>query len=140
MLNLSRWGILLIDLTICFFALVLANLLRFNFDLDAIEYKFLLWGAPVLLLTRALTFLYFKTYAGIIFQTSIEDAQRILAAVFVSTFSLAIFSPISFFFFDAFILPYSVLIIEFFISVFLLTSYRALVKVLKIRDYPVKIS
>ena len=130
MLNLPRWGILLIDLSICFFALMLANLLRFNFDLAAIEYKFFFWGAPVLLSLRLIAFFYFKTYAGIIFQTSIEDAQRILGAILTSTLALALFSLLSYSAFNAFILPYSILIIEFLISIFLLTSYRALVKVL----------
>lgn len=130
MLNLPRWGILLIDLGIIIFALVLANLLRFNFDLAAIEYKFFFWGAPVLLSVRLLAFFYFKTYAGIIFQTSIEDAQRILGAILVSSLVIAIFNPLTLFLFKAFILPYSILTIEFFISIFLLTAYRALVKVL----------
>lgn len=130
MLNLPRWGILLIDLSICLFALVLANLLRFNFDLAAIEYKFFFWGAPILLLIRLLSFFYLKTYAGIIFQTSIEDAQRILAAILGSSLVLGFLSLVTYSMFQAFILPYSILIIEFFISVFLLTAYRALVKVL----------
>ncbi len=112
------------------FSLILANLLRFNFDLDKIEYEFLYWGIPFLMALRLGSFLVYKTYSGIIFQTSIEDAQRIFFAISSSSLLLALANWVSYYFTSDYILPFSILIIDYFISIFLLTTYRALVKIL----------
>ncbi|MEO0777854.1 MAG: nucleoside-diphosphate sugar epimerase/dehydratase [Bacteroidota bacterium] len=129
-MNLPRWGILLIDLGTCLLSLALANLLRFNFDLDQIEYRFLYAGVPVLMGLRLLSFLAYKTYSGIIFQTSIEDAQRLFLAISTSSALLGLLNFVSFYFTTDYVLPFSILLIDFFVSVFLLTSYRAMVKIL----------
>ena len=120
----------MIDLGTCLLSLALANLLRFNFDLDQIEYRFLYAGVPVLMGLRLLSFLAYKTYSGIIFQTSIEDAQRLLLAISTSSALLGLLNFVSFYFTTDYVLPFSILLIDFFVSVFLLTSYRAMVKIL----------
>jgi len=128
--NLSRWSILLIDLGIVLFAILAAHLLRFNFELASIDYYFIHWGSWILLGTRLLGFLVFKTYTGIIFHTGIEDARRIFIALSGGTMVMAmVLNPLGYLFFGHYFLPYSILIIEFFLSIFLMTAYRAFVKI-----------
>lgn len=134
MQQISRWGILIIDIGIIVFSLVLAHLLRFNFNMPTTEdYDNLLYGTPVMIAVRVLSFFIFKTYAGIILHTSIEDAQRIFWAVLSGSIFMATIGNLGFYYLtDHFALPYSILIIDFLVSIFMLTAYRALVKILYI--------
>ncbi len=79
---------------------------------------------------RLVSFLAYKIYSGIIFQTSIEDAQRIFLAISVSSFTLGLLNFVSYYFTTDYILPFSILLIDYFVTIFLLTSYRAMVKIL----------
>ena len=132
MQQISRWGILVIDIGIVVFSLALAHLLRFNFELSAeVYYNNVFYGIPFMLLIRVASFFIFKTYAGIIFHTSIEDAQRIFFAVLSGSLFMATLGNLGFYLVTThFALPYSILIIDFLVSIFMLTAYRALVKIL----------
>lgn len=134
MQQISRWGILIIDIGIIVFSLVLAHLLRFNFSIPTTEdYDNLFLGPPVIIAIRIATFLIFKTYAGIILHTSIEDAQRIFWAVLSGSLFMATLGNFGFYYSTGhFALPYSILIIDFLVSIFMLTAYRGLVKILYI--------
>lgn len=134
MQQISRWGILIIDIGIIVFSLVLAHLLRFNFNIPTTEdYDNLLFGTPVMIAVRICSFFIFKTYAGIILHTSIEDAQRIFWAVLSGSIFMATLGNLGFYYSTGhFALPYSILIIDFLVSIFMLTAYRALVKILYI--------
>lgn len=132
MLNLPRWGILLIDLFIAVMAFGMAHLLRFNFDISSIAYYFLDYAPYALLTVRLVSFILFKTYAGILFHTGLEDAQRIFWAVLSGSIFLALFNPVLYLFTDHFIVPYSIIIIDFSITVLLMVAYRALIKILYI--------
>ncbi|MEM1220743.1 MAG: nucleoside-diphosphate sugar epimerase/dehydratase [Bacteroidota bacterium] len=130
-MNISRWSILVLDAGIVAFSIVLAHLLRFNFEVEAVDYVHFPTGPILLLGIRILTFFLFKTYTGIIFHTGLEDAQRIFLSLMVWSLAFAIvLNPIVFWQTNHYILPYSILIIEFLVSGFLLTGYRGLVKVL----------
>ena len=129
-MNLSRWSILLLDLGIVISAIMAAHLLRFNFEWGNIDYHFIHWGSWVLLGIRLLGFLIFKTYTGIIFHTGLEDAKRIFIALGGGTLVMALFlNPLGNLMTGYFLLPYSILFIEFFMSIFLMTAYRAFIKV-----------
>lgn len=138
MQSISRWGILMIDVGIVVISMVFAHLLRFNFEISGIDYDTYHIGIPLLIIIRTITFLYFKTYQGIIFRTGIEDAYRIFIAVLSGSLFLGLLiNPITYFvtknFFTPigyFVLPYSILIIDFLVTIFLMTAYRALVKIL----------
>ncbi len=135
MQSISRWGILLIDIGIVVFSLILAHLLRFNFDIPTEEKFFanIKYGVTVMIVIRVLSFLIFKTYAGIILYTSTEDALRILWAVLGgSLFMATIVNSIFYYSTTHFALPYSIIIIDFLVTLFFLTAYRALVKILYI--------
>lgn len=134
MQQISRWGILVIDIGIVVFSLVLAHLLRFNFNIPTAEdYDNIAWGTPVMIGIRIASFFIFKTYTGIILYTSIEDAQRIFWAVLSGSLLMATVVNAGFFVATThFALPYSVIIIDFLVTIFMLTAYRALVKILYI--------
>lgn len=129
--NTPRWLIFLIDLTICFFSLSLAYLLRFEFAPPKSEIALAITFLPIFLIVRSLTFVIWKTYAGIIRYTSTQDSQRILitlAAGSVLFYSLNFFK---FHFLDgAYFVPNSVIVIDFLASLFIMISSRIAVKVL----------
>lgn len=128
-LKLSRWSILFIDLGIVSLSIVVAHLLRFNFEWNKIDYRFLHLGSWILLVIRLFFFLAYKTYTGIIFHTGLEDARRIFMALFLGTFVMGgVLNPLAYFMSGNYFLPFSILIIEFILTVFLMTSYRAFVK------------
>jgi FlaA1/EpsC-like NDP-sugar epimerase len=80
---------------------------------------------------RFITFLYFKTYSGIIRHTSIEDAVLILKTIFTGTMVAAVISLAIRYFLQVETLiyvPISILVIDFFICLFLLVSLRFMVK------------
>jgi FlaA1/EpsC-like NDP-sugar epimerase len=84
-----------------------------------------------LLSIRFITFLYFKTYSGIIRHTSIEDAVLILKTIFTGTMVAAVISLAIRYFLQVETLiyvPISILVIDFFICLFLLVSLRFMVK------------
>jgi FlaA1/EpsC-like NDP-sugar epimerase len=72
--NIPRWIIFFIDLVICFFSIIIAFLVRFNFSVpkelstDAIYFVFY-----TILGVRFVSFLISRTYKGIIKHTSSKD-------------------------------------------------------------------
>jgi FlaA1/EpsC-like NDP-sugar epimerase len=72
----------------------------------------------------------FRTYTGIIFHTSLEDAQHIFIAVSIGTCFLALGNPIWFKLEKVYLIPFSVIGIEFFITIFCMTALRLFVKML----------
>ncbi len=124
-----RWIVFAIDLGICLFSIVLAFLLRFNFVIpkDVLETSIQV-SVLFVLLIRALSFLIFRTYAGLIRYTSTKDAQRILLTIFTGSAFFALFNLLHYYMKGVFFLPYSILIIEFITTIFIMTSSRLLVK------------
>lgn len=125
----SKWLVLAMDIFIVAFSFVFATTIRFNFDftyLDPSLFKYhLLW---VVLLSTS-TFLYFKTYQGIIRHTSVEDAKLLFKATFFSSLGLSLFSFLPDLGFRKFIyVPYSIIFIDFFIVLVALVSSRFLIK------------
>jgi FlaA1/EpsC-like NDP-sugar epimerase len=80
-----RWIIFLIDLGICAFAMVFAHLLRYNLSMQSVEWPVLSGNILILVLINSIVFINFKTYAGIIRYTGIQDALRICYAILMTT-------------------------------------------------------
>ncbi len=124
-----RWIVLLIDLAISVISLVLAYLLRFNFDLSVSHFNTLNYVIPYILLVRLTVFLITRSYAGIIRFTGTKDAVRIIIVITYSGLIYAAVNYLFYFFYNGkFIIPISVILIDFFISIFLLTGFRLFVK------------
>ncbi len=124
-----RWIVLTIDLTASIVSIVFAFLLRFNFDLTN-EYFERIWQIIILVFAiRLIIFLLTHSYAGIIRFTGTRDAIRIILVI---TYTNVIYAAINYFSFyfvhHKFIIPFSVILIDYFVSIFLLTGFRLFVK------------
>ena len=127
---MPKWCILTIDLVICFFSLLLAYLLRFNFTLPEREIKLLPYILPYVVIVKAIIFIIAKTNAGIIRYTSTRDSIRILISVMIASFIFSIVNLVPFYYFDGkFLIPFSIIIIDFITCTFVLTGFRIVVKV-----------
>lgn len=128
--NMPRWLIFTIDLTIVFFSIILAYMLRFNFDVPASEIR--LWPQvfTFMILVRALSFVVAKTYAGIIRYTSTEDAIRIFLVILSGSMIFTAGNLISYYLINGqFIIPFSVIVIEFITVIFAMVTFRVVVKI-----------
>jgi len=129
-LNIPRWLILLIDIFICGFSVVLTYLLRFNFNVPEIESHDLPYVLAFTVGIRFITFLIAKTYTGIIQYTSTGDAIRIVFVTATGSIVFVITDLITYFFINGVnFIPYSIIIIEFITTTFLLAAFRILVKI-----------
>lgn len=127
--QMPKWLIWFIDLILCFFTLILAYLLRFNFVLPERETILLPYIILYVLSIKGIVFLIAGTNAGIIRYTSTRDALRIMIAVMISGIIFSIVNLVPFYFFDGkFLIPFSIVIIDFITCTFALTVFRIIVK------------
>lgn len=125
-----RWAIFTIDTFIVLVALLFAFLLRFNFNIPEHELQLMYISVPVLLAVRIGGFFLFRIYAGMIQYTGSEDAQRVAIMLALGTLFTGLLNFISLQLTGSYLVPFSVIIIEFFISVFAMSAYRLGVKLL----------
>ena len=131
--NFPRWIIILSDFFISLFSLGLAYLIRFDLKADKSiikeEWNILSKSILIYIGVKLLIFFLFKIHRGLIRHTSTEDIRRIFFANLVSSALFLIFGFIRNAYFDGFYLfPISVLIMEFFVSFFVLLSFRFSIK------------
>ena len=129
--NIPRWIIFFIDICICLFSLVLAYLVRFNFSIPRIEIIAFPMVFSFVLGVRALSFYVSKTYQGIVKYTSSKDAQRIFIIITIGSASYILINCIYFYFINhTFPIPFSIIIIEYMATTFLMISLRVMFKAL----------
>jgi FlaA1/EpsC-like NDP-sugar epimerase len=127
--NIPRLIIFLADSFICLLSLFIAYLLRFNFTIPATENSTFNYVFPFMLAVRLSSFLIFKTYAGIIRYTGTRDTMRILLTLSTGSLFTILVNLVSYQFTQQYIVPFSILIIEFLITVFIMIAGRLLIKV-----------
>lgn len=134
MRSVPRWAILLIDMGLCALSLLAAYQLRFNFNVPANEYT-LLWPVlPVFFGVRLGWHLIAGVHRGMVRYTSTEDARRIFLTVLAGSGTLALLNVGRYYAVDgAFVLPYSVIIIDFMATAMLMIASRIAVKLLYLR-------
>ncbi len=124
-----RWAILLIDVGICLLSLLLAFGLRFNFQIPTKGISMLTNALPFFLAIRIVSFLIGKTYAGIIRYTSTEDAVRLFLTVTAGSILFVLLNPVRYYLLESrYFLPFSVIIIDYLVTIFILISYRMAIK------------
>lgn len=128
--NLPRSFIFLADLAIVFFSLISAYLIRFNFRIPEVETATFYYVFPIVLGTRALSFYLLKTYSGIIRYTSTKDVFRIVSAILSGSLLFTLLNPVTYVAREFYAVPFSIIIIEFLITVFAMTTFRMAVKIL----------
>lgn len=128
--NTPRWLIYLFDITTALFALVVAYLLRFNFDIPKEEIPLMPTAFITLFLVRTSFYFIYRTYSGIIRYTSTEDAARIFLSVISGSGFIVLANFLRYYFFDGkFLIPFSIVGIEFLATTFALITFRIGVKV-----------
>lgn len=127
----SKWLVLAMDLFIVIFAFIVATTIRFNLDLRYLDPGLFKYHLILVCVVKVLLFLTFETNVGIIRHTSFSDAKQILKASLVSTGLLLLITNFREFSGSHLLnIPVSILLIDFFVSVFGLVASRVLVKYL----------
>ena len=126
---LPRWFIFLVDIFFVQFCIFIAFALRFNFDLQEMARFNLNLILGLSLVVNTVLFYIFKSYAGIIRYTNIEDAYRLiivnsLASLIYYTITLILNTPPH----ATLLFPKAVVGIYWFTANFVLISYRLGIK------------
>jgi FlaA1/EpsC-like NDP-sugar epimerase len=124
-----RWIIFLIDIAVCNCCMIFAYLIGYNLNFELISFRELYANLLVLSGINALVFLNFRSYAGIVRYTGVQDALRVSLSLLVSVMMLALLSFVTLVNGATFIrLPVATLIIYSLFSFLGLISYRVIVK------------
>jgi len=123
------WIILNIDLCICALSLLLSYLLRFNFDIPA---TFALSLTSVVLMVLGIRLVFFfigKTHTMIVRHTGLRDLTKLILIVLAGSIAIGIIDLANYYFITEKVwIPSSVVIIDFFITAYLMTATRLLIK------------
>ncbi len=133
--NTPRWIVMVIDLFLSAFALMFAYLIRFDLKADETvieeEWAILSKSIAVYFAVKFLVFYAFRIHKGLVRHTSTEDLRRIFLASVTSSVILFVLGLVRFHYVDEYyLLPMSVLLIEFLASFMLLLGLRFFVKLI----------
>ena len=124
---LPRWLVFLFDLFLVCFCLFLSRMLKLNFDWPKVDAGLRLMLLVVLVFNTAL-FYVFKSYAGIIRYTNLEDAQRlVMVNAIASFFYLVLNTFVPLFRYGSFF-TLQIVTINFLITTFVIVFYRLAVR------------
>jgi len=125
---LPRWVIVLIDLTVLVTSAILAFSLRFNFNQQEMLRHHVDVGVTTLAFSGLLASLLTKSYSGIVRYTGIDDTIRILYTSLLTIGVSMLANLIYYYNAGLNLIPYSVILIFFFVSFLFLVYYRLFVK------------
>ena len=125
-----RWLIFLIDLALCAFAFIAAYLIRFEFAIPKNELDLMLLFIPIYFAVRAVLFYVGKSYSGIIRFTSTQDAIRLGFVLLQGSIAFVCLNFIRKGINGAYLVPISIIILEFLVSAALLVFFRLSIKFL----------
>ena len=133
--NMPRWVIMVTDLFLSMVALSFAYLIRFDLkaDPEVIREEWMILSKSILIyiVIKFSVFFLMGIHKGIVRHTSTADLRRIFFATILSTLLIAAGGIIRSLFFDGYyLLPTSVLLIEFLASFVLLLGSRFVVKLM----------
>ena len=126
-----RWIVLLIDVFISTASIIIAYLLRFEFKIPTNENVGELKQIVELVVSvRLISFLIASTYAGIVRYTGLKDAKRILITTTMGSLLIVLINLVCYYsgLTAAFIVPMSIVVIEYLTTMFFMISLRFLVK------------
>ncbi|HXD93517.1 MAG TPA: nucleoside-diphosphate sugar epimerase/dehydratase, partial [Bacteroidia bacterium] len=122
-------SILIIDVIICAFSLTLAFFLRFNFaSIPAQDFKNMPIDYAMVLGIRLASFLFSKTYKGVIRYTGSKDSMRILLIVLLGSGILFFINFTTRLIVGVYYIPQSVIIIDALCTMFIMIASRLAVK------------
>lgn len=124
-----RWIILGLDLSIAMVSIVVAFFLRFNFDIPDDKYKVLYQSVIAVGIVRLASYLIGRMHIGIVRYTSLKDAQRIFLITVSGSVFLELLNIVTYTFINGRnLIPNSIIIIDFLITIFLLIFSRLLIR------------
>lgn len=126
--NAPVWTIFLGDMFLSFIAIWAAYLLRFNFRIPASDLETMPLIITLVLIGRAGSALVFQTYRNIIRFTNTKDLERIFISVAVVSALFLAINPIMFWVRAVYLIPYSIIIIDGILCVFLMVTARIVIK------------
>ncbi len=130
-----RWGILVIDLVLCSMALASGYLLRFNFQVPQSEVDLLLPVLPIFYAVRGASFLLAGIPRLMVRHTGTEDARRLFLTVLGGTLALGLAGLVRYFLVDGkYLLPTSVMVIDFMATAMLVIVSRIAFKLIHLRS------
>ncbi len=128
--SLPRWLVFVIDIFTVFISFLMAYVLRFNFVLDDFRKELAIPQALVVLGVYALFMVIFKSYAGLIRQTTIKDAFKIFITNTVALVVVILLKKISWYYgWDpVYNVPLSILLIHYGVLTVILIFFRIFIK------------
>lgn len=82
----------------------------------------------LVIVSRALSAFVFQTHRGIVRFTNTKDVERIFISVAIVSALFFLLNPIMFWFTEAYLIPYSILIMEGILCIFFMVSARMMIK------------
>ena len=125
---LPRWIIYGIDVAIVFFAILITHLIITSLNVKFYDNRNFSLSYLIVVFVNALSFLFYRTYAGIIRHSTFIDGVKLLASTTASYFVLLIINYSYFFVFGDKIFLSTGLFISYIISFILLFLFRIVVK------------
>jgi FlaA1/EpsC-like NDP-sugar epimerase len=123
------WIIFNVDVFICVVSLLLAFLLRFNFDIPE---TYLTSFSVILFLVigiRSIFFFFGRTHSMIVRHTGLRDLTKLILIVLAGSVTIGILDYFNYRFLTGQVLiPSSVVIMDFFITAYLITACRLVIK------------
>lgn len=128
----SRYLVLASDILIVIISLVVAYIIRFNFDLTDVGLWKLPTYLPIVVGISVIAFLVTRSYVGIIRHTSTDDVIRIFKAVLITAVVLVLLNTLILLYHWPLsrVLPLSIIIIHSLITLFLMIFTRLFAKLI----------
>jgi FlaA1/EpsC-like NDP-sugar epimerase len=124
---MPRWTVISMDIFLSFGSIILSFLLRFNFETEKISSELFTRGIALTIIAYFTGFLLFKSYKEVIRHTTFRGILRVFKSVVFANSSLICLNVL-FINKNIILVPNSVILINFFISFFMLSANRVLIK------------
>jgi FlaA1/EpsC-like NDP-sugar epimerase len=126
---LPRWVILALDAFIFFFSMMLASILRFNFDLSRIIPEHALEISLFYMIGGVLVMNFTKSYVGIVRHTGFQDGINVFKTILINYFIFSLLNISKGEYLDSNFIPnFPRLIVASFVTFFFMIFYRLVVK------------
>ncbi len=128
--RLPKYLVLQVDVLMCLLSVLVAYFLRYNLETlpDEVWESFYI-SLSVICSVKIVSFLFFKSYTGIIRYTSVEDAKRIFFSLTASFIIISSINIIHHYRTGYFLVPLSILIIDYFTSSLFMAGFRIITKI-----------
>ena len=125
---LPRWIIFAIDVTIVLIACLITHVIVYSLNVEPNTVLKAYLQYTLILIVNAFSFMFFKTYSGIIRHSTFIDGVKLLVATSTSYFGLMVFNYSYFIVYDEKLYLTTALFVTYVISFLLLFLFRILVK------------